>query len=115
MDIKRGIAVSTGVAIGPALVLDTEWFRIPQRFIPPEESDAEVDRLRQKHNISDADANGNSPAPQLEQDVVRQYQLQLISYETQLVKEETQLRKLEELSPDRRRDAIQTSVGLTAN
>ena len=33
MEIKRGIAVSPGVAIGPALVLDTEWFRIPQRFI----------------------------------------------------------------------------------
>ena len=33
MEIKRGIAVSPGVAIGPALVLDTEGFRIPQRFI----------------------------------------------------------------------------------
>ena len=33
MEIKRGIAVSPGVAIGPALVLDTEWFRIPQRVI----------------------------------------------------------------------------------
>ena len=33
MEIKRGIPVSPGVAIGPALVLDTEWFRIPQRFI----------------------------------------------------------------------------------
>ena len=31
MEIKRGIAVSPGVAIGPALVLDSEWFRIPQR------------------------------------------------------------------------------------
>src|SRR5579872_6648542 len=47
MDIKRGIAVSAGVAIGPALVLDTEWFRIPQRIIPPEQTDAEVERLRQ--------------------------------------------------------------------
>ncbi len=33
MEIKRGIPVSPGVAIGPALVLDTEGFRIPQRFV----------------------------------------------------------------------------------
>src|SRR5919199_511221 len=47
MEIKRGIAVSPGVAIGPALVLDTEWFRIPERFISPDQVDGEVDRLRQ--------------------------------------------------------------------
>ena len=35
MEIKRGIPVSPGVAIGPALVLDTEWFRIPQRSVEP--------------------------------------------------------------------------------
>jgi len=75
------------------------------------EKQKEVDRLREELSISDADANGNSPAPQLEQDVVRQLQAQLITFETQLVREETQTRKLEELSPDRRRDAIQTSVG----
>src|SRR5919202_5493539 len=52
MDIKRGIAVSPGVAIGPALVLDTEWFRIPQRFVPPERADEEVGRLR--HALAEA-------------------------------------------------------------
>jgi len=46
MEIKRGIAVSPRVAIGPALVLDTEWFRIPQRFITPDQQDAEVQRLQ---------------------------------------------------------------------
>jgi phosphotransferase system enzyme I (PtsI) len=45
MEIKRGIAVSPGVAIGPALVLDTEWFRIPRRTIDPADLDAEVQRL----------------------------------------------------------------------
>ena len=45
MEIKRGIAVSPGVAIGPALVLDTEWFRIPQRIVEPEQVDEEIDRL----------------------------------------------------------------------
>src|SRR5262245_9502994 len=47
MDIKRGIAVSPGVAIGPALLLDTEWFRIPQRFIEAEQIADEIDRLHQ--------------------------------------------------------------------
>jgi phosphotransferase system enzyme I (PtsI) len=46
MEIKRGTAVSPGVAIGPALVLDTEGFRIPQRFVPASQVDAEVERLR---------------------------------------------------------------------
>src|SRR5260370_11870271 len=46
MEIKRGIAVSPGVAIGPALVLDTEGFRIPQRFVHPEEVAEEIARLK---------------------------------------------------------------------
>jgi phosphotransferase system enzyme I (PtsI) len=45
MDIKRGTAVSPGVAIGPALVLDTEWFRIPQRFVDKLHVNEEVQRL----------------------------------------------------------------------
>jgi phosphotransferase system enzyme I (PtsI) len=45
MEIKRGIAVSPGIAIGPALVLDTEGFRIPQRTVRPTEHDREVARL----------------------------------------------------------------------
>src|SRR5438132_13207445 len=47
MEIKRGTPVSPGVVIGPALVLDTEGFRIPQRFIDKKDRDAEMDRLRQ--------------------------------------------------------------------
>src|SRR5262249_9227845 len=46
MEIKRGIPVSPGVAIGPALVLDTEWFRIPQRFVERDHLKNEVERLR---------------------------------------------------------------------
>jgi phosphotransferase system enzyme I (PtsI) len=47
MEIKRGIAVSAGIAIGPALVLDTESFRIPQRFVDGDGLADEVKRLRQ--------------------------------------------------------------------
>src|SRR5262245_42498834 len=46
MEIKRGIPVSPGVAIGPALVLDTEWFRIPQHTLPADALAGEVQRLR---------------------------------------------------------------------
>ena len=46
MEIRRGIAVSPGVAIGPALVLDTEGVRIPQRVVLPDQVDEEVARLR---------------------------------------------------------------------
>jgi phosphoenolpyruvate-protein phosphotransferase (PTS system enzyme I) len=46
MLIKRGIAVSPGVAIGPALVLGAEMFRIPQRFVSVDAVDMEVARFR---------------------------------------------------------------------
>ncbi len=45
MEIRRGIAVSEGVAIGPALVLDTEGVRIEARFVPAKQVDGEVERL----------------------------------------------------------------------
>src|SRR5262249_39183350 len=46
MEIKRGIPVSPGVAIGPALVLDTEGIRIPRRFLGDGPVEGEVARLR---------------------------------------------------------------------
>jgi phosphotransferase system enzyme I (PtsI) len=47
MEIKRGIPVSPGVAIGPALVLDTEGFRIPKRFVEASQVESELVRLHQ--------------------------------------------------------------------
>ncbi|HEX3148550.1 MAG TPA: phosphoenolpyruvate--protein phosphotransferase [Gemmataceae bacterium] len=41
----RGIPVSPGVAIGPALVLDAEGVRVPQRRVKPAEVAGEVVRL----------------------------------------------------------------------
>ncbi len=48
---KRGIAVSPGVVIGSALVLGTEDFRIPQRFVSVDAVDSELARL---HTALDA-------------------------------------------------------------
>jgi phosphotransferase system enzyme I (PtsI) len=41
----RGIPVSAGVALGPALVLDAEGVRVPQRRVRPDQVDGEVARL----------------------------------------------------------------------
>jgi phosphotransferase system enzyme I (PtsI) len=62
MEIKRGIAVSPGVAIGPALVLDTEWFRIPQRFIEPSQTDEEMERVRQALEAAARETRENQEA-----------------------------------------------------
>jgi phosphotransferase system enzyme I (PtsI) len=44
--IRRGIPVSPGVAIGPALVLDTEGVRIAHRTVAPDHIPDEIARLR---------------------------------------------------------------------
>jgi len=46
MHILQGIAVSPGVAIGEALVIDQEGFRIPRRFVSRNAVDQEIDRWR---------------------------------------------------------------------
>lgn len=46
MHVRRGIAVCPGIAIGPALVLDTEGVRIPSQTVPREQVEAEIARLR---------------------------------------------------------------------
>ncbi|MCA9117175.1 MAG: phosphoenolpyruvate--protein phosphotransferase, partial [Planctomycetaceae bacterium] len=43
---RRGIAVSPGVVSGPALVLGTENFRIPQQFVHVDAVDTELGRLK---------------------------------------------------------------------
>jgi phosphotransferase system enzyme I (PtsI) len=62
MEIKRGIAVSPGVAIGPALVLDTEWFRIPQRFVEGDLLDDELARLRGALELAARETRENQEA-----------------------------------------------------
>jgi phosphoenolpyruvate-protein phosphotransferase (PTS system enzyme I) len=62
MEIKRGIPVSPGVAIGPALVLDTEGFRIPRRCIQRELIPGELERLGKALRASAADARSNQKA-----------------------------------------------------
>src|SRR5262245_62056185 len=56
MEVKRGTAVSPGVAIGPALVIDTEGVRITHRTVLPEQVPGEVDRLRRALDEAAAEA-----------------------------------------------------------
>jgi phosphotransferase system enzyme I (PtsI) len=56
MEIRYGIAVSPGVAIGPALVLDTEGVRITHRIVPPEQVPDEIVRFRKAMDTAAEDA-----------------------------------------------------------
>jgi phosphotransferase system enzyme I (PtsI) len=56
MEIRYGIPVSPGVAIGPALVLDTEGVRITHRTVPPEQVKDEIARLRKAMDAAAEDA-----------------------------------------------------------
>lgn len=46
MIVRRGIAVSPGVAIGPALILGVEDFRIPRQFVKKDAVETEVARFQ---------------------------------------------------------------------
>ena len=46
MEIKKGIAVSPGISIAKALIIDSEDYRIPRRSIVPSQRMTEVQRIR---------------------------------------------------------------------
>lgn len=62
MEIKRGIPVSPGVVIGPALVVDTEGYRIPQRFVERKHREPEIERLQQALKGAAREARQNQEA-----------------------------------------------------
>jgi phosphotransferase system enzyme I (PtsI) len=52
MKIKKGIGVSPGVAVAPAVVLDIEEFDVPERHVPHDHAQAELSRLRKATAVS---------------------------------------------------------------
>ena len=58
----QGIAVSSGVTIGEALVLDSEGFRIPRRFVARSAVDTELQRLSNAIAESTAEIKRNRDA-----------------------------------------------------
>jgi capsular exopolysaccharide synthesis family protein len=75
------------------------------------EAQTRVDFLRKNLEISDMEAMGGAPSPMLEAETVRQLNGQLFAAETYVATEETRLAELLKLTPEQRRDAIQTTVG----
>jgi phosphotransferase system enzyme I (PtsI) len=59
MEHLQGIAVSPGVAIGEALVMDNEGFRIPRRFLPRDAVEDELERLDQSIKSATAEIERN--------------------------------------------------------
>ena len=55
MKIKKGIGVSPGVAIAPAVIMDTEEFDIPLRHVPVDHAQAELARLQKAVEVSKAE------------------------------------------------------------
>lgn len=58
----QGIAVSPGVAIGEALVMDTEGFRIPRRFVARDAVEEELERLHRAIDGAGAEIARNQQA-----------------------------------------------------
>jgi phosphoenolpyruvate-protein phosphotransferase (PTS system enzyme I) len=59
MQRLQGIAVSPGVAIGEAVVMDIEGFRIPRRFVSRDAVDDELERLEKAVAASAAEIEHN--------------------------------------------------------
>ena len=62
----QGIAVSPGVTIGEALVLDAEGFRIPRRFVARSAVDTELERLSNAVAATTREIERNRDAVQAE-------------------------------------------------
>src|SRR4051812_34166637 len=71
METIRGIAVFPGVAIGPALVLDTEGLRIPRHYIAFNVVPQEITRLDAclAHLSGEIEQNARTVADRLGPDV----------------------------------------------
>jgi phosphoenolpyruvate-protein phosphotransferase (PTS system enzyme I) len=62
MQTLQGIAVSPGVAVGEALVMDNEGFRIPRRFVARDAVDHELERLDQAIRAAGDEIESNRQA-----------------------------------------------------
>src|SRR5688500_12073739 len=62
MQKLQGIAVSPGVVLGEALVVDTEGFRIPRRFVSRDAVEDELERLNGAIEASGVEIEANRDA-----------------------------------------------------
>lgn len=71
MQKLQGIAVSPGVAIGEALVMDNEGFRIPRRFVARDTVESELERLAKAVEAAGEEISHNREA--VSQELGNQY------------------------------------------
>ena len=62
MQKLQGIAVSPGVAVGEALVMDNEGFRIPRRFVARDSVEDELERLKRAMDAASEEITRNRDA-----------------------------------------------------
>ncbi len=62
MQKLQGIAVSPGVVVGEALVIDSEGFRIPRRFVARDAVEHELERLARAIDASGDEIERNRQA-----------------------------------------------------
>ena len=62
MEIRKGIAVSPGIAIAKPMLIDSKDYRIPRRSILPSQRSGEILRLRKAFStaISELEGIGSS-------------------------------------------------------
>ncbi|TWT96730.1 Phosphoenolpyruvate-protein phosphotransferase [Botrimarina colliarenosi] len=94
----QGIAVSPGVAIGEALVVDNEGFRIPRRFLPRDAIDREIARLTKA--IDETTAEINESRRRITERLGDDYG-SIFSAHAQMVNDRKLRQELEELIRDR--------------
>ncbi|MFH1614763.1 MAG: phosphoenolpyruvate--protein phosphotransferase [Planctomycetota bacterium] len=71
MEIKKGIAVSPGIAIAKALVIDAEDYRIPRRSVPPIQRRIEIHRVRKAFKDAIEELSGLESARDFKQSEIR--------------------------------------------
>jgi phosphotransferase system enzyme I (PtsI) len=94
MERLQGIAVSPGVAIGEVLVMDTEGFRIPRRFLPRDAVEDELERLNRA--IAAATAEIERHREKVEKQLGKEYAA-IFSAHVQMLNDRGLRAKLEEM------------------
>jgi phosphotransferase system enzyme I (PtsI) len=94
MERLQGIAVSPGVAIGEVLIMDTEGFRIPRRFLPRDAVEDELERLNRA--MADATAEIERHRDKVEKQLGKDYAA-IFSAHIQILNDHGLRTKLEEM------------------
>ncbi|GAG84240.1 unnamed protein product, partial [marine sediment metagenome] len=71
MEIKKGIAVSPGIAIGRSLAIDSEDYRIPRRSIPASQRRQEIKRVRDAFRDAAEEVTALEAAKSIEQSKIK--------------------------------------------